>query len=160
MTDDHLSGHQGSHFRSFLTGALLFDTVAQLRAGTVGEHHQRGGDMLVQVRRLGEGRQRLPLAACRRQQDHFAIASFHFSGEDGGDGAARGGLGENQIAVGKVKVNVVFPKAEVADAIALPGIERGVMNRAGHFGSGRSGSAGGGRGADQDRNKRSMHLFL
>ena len=84
---------------------------------------------------------RLPLPAGGRQENHFPIAAFHLSGKNGGDEMARRGFGENQIAVCKVHPDVFLAEAQVADAIALGGIERGVVDGTRQFGGGRTGCA-------------------
>jgi len=106
--------------------------------------------MLVEIGSSGETSQRFPFGAQRRQQQNFTIATLYVGGEDRGDAFSGYRLGKDKIPVVKVEPDIILVKAEVANAIALLGVEAGVADRARRF----HGGWAGGPGADrEDREK-------
>ena len=99
--------------------------------GGVGEVEDAGFEVLVEIGRAGVEGERLAFGAVGREQDDLGVATFEIGTEDGDDRggmARRGGdrFAEEQVAVGEEELGVLLGELEVADPVALLGIEAGV----------------------------------
>ena len=99
-----------------------------------GEEQQHGAEVLVQIGAVDVGGQGPTLGAVRGQQQDFAVAAFGIGREDGGDGAAGHGTAEDQVPVGEVNADVFLKQGEIADAVALLGVEPVFAQRPRHIG--------------------------
>jgi hypothetical protein len=79
--------------------------------------------VLVKIGRLGEFGQALALASVRRQEKHLAIAALNISGKDGGPALAANRLRKDEKPLVEIEAEILFDQAEIADPIALGGIE-------------------------------------
>src|SRR5262249_5818668 len=122
-----LPGEKRTLFLGLSPALPAHDLIQQLVPGSVGEQQQPARKVFVQIRRLSEFGQALPLAAIRRQEEHFAVATLDVSRKHRGPSLAANRFRENKIAVVEIEAEILFHQAHVADAIALGCVQAGGM---------------------------------
>ena len=136
-TGAHCSASSGA-----ISGALCPEPFSILSRSAVAESSVNISSALVKVfveiGGSGEARQRLPFAALGRQKQNLAVASLDIGGENRRDALAGHRFGKNQVAVVEIELDVFFIETQVADAIALVGIQACVSDGARSFRGGRT----------------------
>ena len=119
-----------------LVGWIVANLPHQVTIGLIGKQQDRDLEVLVQIGRAREGRERFTLAAGGWQHQRLGVASLDAGDEDGRDRGISHRLAEDDVAVGEVEADVFPRERDVAYAIALFGIELGLRNLAREVGCG------------------------